>query len=243
MRGISGKSNKNLKKSNTYRRSLGKKYALKITKNRRLATEFKVITTAWHESGHAIAVLLNYGYVHNALLCVSNKIDNNSDLGVVIYDGAADINEIDDSDLKNRLLMADITVYQAGLAAEKIFYKDIYGTDQLPYVIKEGSNSDFSFVSDIIKKYNLAPPGKKRYAFKKKCFRQTQKLLSKNWDDVKLVAHALIQKRKIYFFDLKELLIKKSHNKKFWKEQFKIIETLASGIDLTDSQIKKLMKI
>ncbi len=220
------------------------KTAFKTTKKSKLAVEFSLITTAFHEAGHALVALLNHGYVHFTALYVNKKSSATDDLGKVEYDGAADLSAIQDSDLLNHLLMVDISIYQAGLASEKLFYKDICGTDQLPYVIKEGSHIDFSYVSDIIKKYNLAAPGKKRYAFKKKTFRKTQRLLSENWDDVKLIAHLLFQKKKIYFEDFKQLLTKKSSSKQYWKEQFKAIEMLhESSTDLSEAQIKKLLKV
>ncbi len=225
-------------------RRILRKTVRKTSQRSKLATEFAIITTAFHEAGHALAVLLNFGYVHFAALYVNKMITPNADLGKADYDGAADLDIVQDSELLNRLLMADIAIYQAGLAAEKLFYKDISGIEQLPYVLKKGSYIDFGYVSDIIKKYNLAPPGKKRYAFKKKTFRQTQKLLSNNWGDVKLIAHLLFAKKKIYFEDLKQLLTKKSPKKKFWKEQFKSIEMLHNAPEeLPEAQLKKLFKI
>lgn len=240
MKGISEKSKKKQIKSSIYRRSL---LPRATTKKSKLAIEFCVITTAYHESGHALMALLNHGFVHFAAVYLDKKGSHNGYYGEVNYDGAANIEAVKDLELLTKLVMSDIYIYQAGLASEKLFYKEISGTDKLPYILKEGSHVDFNYVSEIIKKHNLASPGKKRYTFKKKCFRKTQRLLSQNWEDVRLLAHALIQKKKLYHDDLKELLTKKSSNKKFWKEQFKIIETLSSGIDLSEPQIKRLIKL
>jgi len=227
------------KKNTTYAKS-----AFKTTNKSKLAIEFSIITTCFHESGHAMAALLNFGYVHS-VACQINKKKSTTYLGEMKYDGAAELENTTDPILFHRLLMGDIAVYQAGLAAEKIFYKEICGMDQLPACIKEGYQIDFGYVSDIIKEYNLAPPGKKRYAFKKKSFRQVQKLLYNNWDDVKLIAHTLFQKKKLFHDDLKLILTNKSLNKKFWKEQFKSIEILSSqsDSDFPESHIKKLFKI
>jgi hypothetical protein len=216
---------------------------LKANKVNRLAFEFTVITTSFHEAGHALSALLNFGYVH----CVSLQISKNKKtpeyLGEARYDGAANLGTVSDPDLINWLVLSDITIYQSGLASEKIFYKEICGTSKVPYIIKEGSQIDFSYVSEIVKKYDLAPPGKKRYLFKNKMFRATQHLLQENWGDVIIIAHALFQSRKLTHLDLKSLLLRKSINKKFWKEQFKNIELLNNNTELTDSQIKKIIKL
>lgn len=65
-------------------------------------------------------------------------------------------------------------------------------------------------------------------------FRHTSKLLKIYWDDVKLLAHQLYVKRKLQNSDIKQLLLKKSPNKNFWKKQFKTMDTLFSSIDILE---------
>jgi hypothetical protein len=230
--------------STNYGRVFRFKRLPKISNNSKLAIEFQVITTAFHEAGHTIAALLSFTKVSAVAVEIDHKKKSfGQDLGYTHYEPAVGPEDVEDSQFQTNLVFSEICINYAGLAAEKLFYKEICGTDNLPMFVKHGSYQDRNVASSLIKKYNLAPPGKKRYGFKKKMFSQTQRLLFKHWGDVKLVAHALFQRKKLYHQDLKDLLSKKSINKKFWKEQFKKIAVLfESNEELHERDIKKLMK-
>lgn len=197
---------------------------------KKLSYDYELIATAHHEAGHTVAGLLNFMMVLDVGLEITKDKRLKKDLGYTNFETVLDCDSVNDSNLKQFLIISEISINNAGLAAEKIFYKDICGTDQLPMVLKSGSWHDRSQISELVKKYNLAPPGKKRYSYKKKLFTKTRKLLELYWDDVKLIAHGLFNRRKLYFADLKALLTKKSINKDFWKEQFKSIETIFASI-------------
>ncbi len=229
--------------STNYNRVFQSKRLPKVSNNSKLAIEFQAITTAFHEAGHTIAALLSYSQVSAVAVEIDHKKKSVEDLGYTHYDPAFETEGVKDNQFQINLVLAEIFINYAGLAAEKLFYKEICGTDRLPMFVKYGSYQDRNVASFLIKKYNLAPPGKKRYGFKKKIFSQTQRTLFSYWGDVKLVAHALFQRKKLYHQDLKELLSKKSVNKKFWKEQFKKISILFdTNEELHERDIKKLMK-
>lgn len=205
---------------------------------KKLSFNHELILTCYHEAGHTIAGLLNYLIISSVGIELSDK-KKTTDSGYTHFDYILDPEQTISYELNYKLLMSELKLNYGGLAAETIFYKDFCGSDKLPMVLKFGSYVDRDRVAEIIVKNNLAPPGKKRYAFKKKVFEQTRRALEDNWTDVKLVSHALFAKRKLYYTDLKELLLKKSDNKQFWKDQFKIIEILADASKLNDEEIVK----
>lgn len=233
----------NLIISTNYNRVFRSKQLPKVSNNSKLAIEFQAITTAFHEAGHTIAALLSYSTVSAVAVEIDHKKKAGQDLGYTHYEPFVGPEDIEDGQFQINLVISEIFINYAGLAAEKLFYKEICGTDRLPMFVKYGSYQDRNVASALIKKYSLAPPGKKRYGFKKKMFSQTQRTLFKHWGDVKLVAHALFQRKKLYHQDLKDLLSKKSVNKKYWKEQFKKISVLFdSNEELHERDIKKLVK-
>ena len=56
---------------------------------------------------------------------------------------------------------------------------------------------------------------------------------------VTIVAHSLFQKKRLNYFDLKEIIIKKSKNKSFWKEQFRTIDYIFDNIGVLDEKALK----
>jgi len=179
------------------------------------------ISTSYHEAGHTIYALLHLMKVNSVSVFENKKIKRVH--GVTCYDYPSDINEIEDSELLNSLVRAEVGVSYAGLIAEKTLFKSISGSQQTPNFISDGSTEDNRAASQVIIKYNLAPPGAKRSIYKQKLMREVQHELHSNWDAVTVVAHALFKYRKLSFEDLRELLTKRTKNKKFWKDQFKKI--------------------
>jgi hypothetical protein len=152
--------------------------------------------------------------------------DAGKDLGYTHFMIAADFKYVEDVELRKSLLLREIYVNYAGLASEKLLYKDICGTYNIPMILKVGSYMDRDRCSELISTNNLAPPGRKRYAFKKKALQYSVDQLQESWSDVKLVAHILFRKKRLSFDQLKSILTKKSEHKEFWKEHFKIINKL-----------------
>lgn len=179
------------------------------------------ISTSYHEAGHTIYALLHLMKVTSVSVFENKKLKRIH--GITYYDYPTDFDEITDPDLLNTLLRAEVGISYAGLIAEKTLFRSISGCRQTPMFISDGSSEDNKSAREVIKKYNLAPPGPKRTAFKQKLMREVRNELHTHWDAVIAVSHALFKHRRLSFEDLRELLTKRSRNKKFWKEQFKKI--------------------
>lgn len=198
------------------------------------------ISTSYHEAGHAIYALLHLMRVSSVSVFENKKIKRVH--GITYYDYPNDLDSIQDPDLLNSLVRADIGNCYAGLIAEKSLYRSISGSYQTPMFISDGSSDDNKGAREMIKKYNLAPPGPKRAAFKAKLMREVQHELHSHWGDVTLIAHALFRHRKLTYADLQELLTKRSKNKKFWKEQFKKISYFYDNSEhLDEKDLKSLI--
>ena len=108
--------------------------------------------------------------------------------------------------------------------------------------LKDGSSEDILVSANLIKKYNLVPPGRKRYNFKQKLIRETLHELQEHWDAVIVISHALFKHKKLTFEDLYSLLTKKTQNKKFWVEQFKQIQFIAENAgNLDENYLRNIL--
>lgn len=179
------------------------------------------ISTSYHEAGHTIYALLHLMRVSSVSVYEDKKLKRIH--GITYYDYPNEFELIEDPDLLNILVRADVGMSYAGLIAEKTLFRSISGSTQTPMFISDGSTDDNKGAREIIKKYNLAPPGRKRAAYKAKLMREVRHELHAHWEAVTIVAHTLFRHRKLTYSDLQDLLTKKSRNKKFWKEQFKKI--------------------
>ncbi len=179
------------------------------------------ISTSYHEAGHTVYALLHLMRVSSVAVFENKKLKRVH--GITYYDYPSDFDEIQDPSLLNTLVRAEVGISYAGLIAESSLFRSISGSRQIPIFITDGSADDNKSAREVIKKYNLAPPGPKRTAYKQKLMREVRNELHSNWDAVMVVAHALFRHRRLSFVDLQELLTKKTHNKKFWKDQFKKI--------------------
>lgn len=192
----------------------------------KLAQNYRTISVAYHEAGHAICGLLHFMQVYDVRVNELRRgVSGNTDFHVLYID--QDYSQLD-TKIKDYMINSELLMQFAGLSAEKLFFKDLSGSDNFPLALRLGVEPDFRRAAELIKKYNLAEPGNKRYLFKKKMFRHTTSLLKDFWEDIKLVAYELYGKRKMNYDELRQLLSKKSLNKKFWRKQFKNIDTLFS---------------
>jgi len=200
----------------------------------RLSHEFELITTAFHEAGHTVSGFLNLMKIQS--VCIGSKMDRDSgkDLGYTNFVIAIDARYVQDMNLYKSLLMREIYVNYAGLAAEKLLYKDVCGTYNIPMILKAGSYMDRDRCAEIIADNNLAPPGKKRYSFKKRALQHSIDQLEDSWSDVKLIAQTLLKKKRLSFDQLRSLLVNKSQHKDFWKDHFKILNRLYAKCHVMD---------
>jgi hypothetical protein len=148
---------------------------------------------------------------------------------------------ISDNKLLLTLVEYEIGINYAGLTAEKYHFKTTSGSDKFPIFLRDGSSDDTLAAAALIRQYNVVAPGKKRYNFKKKKINQILHQLQNNWDDVVLIAHALFSKKRLSSEDIETLLIKKSPNKKFWKNQFKIINSIFDKFSSLDEKKLKII--
>lgn len=184
---------------------------------------YELISTSYHEAGHTIYALANCRKV-DFVTVFQNKINKRAE-GVTCYNSPdlSDITSDTDPVLVLSLLEIECGIKYAGLVSEKLHYKKLSGSDKFPLYWRDGSADDTKQAAILIKKYSPVAPGRKRYNYKKKIIKGTLTILDEKWEDVILVAHALIQKKRLNYFELKDLLTKKSPNKEFWKIEFKNI--------------------
>lgn len=197
------------------------------------------ISTSYHEAGHTIYALLHLMKISHVAVFENKKLKRIH--GETYYDHPGDFDSIQDSDLLNALVRADVGMSYAGLIAEKTLFKSISGSSKTPSFIIDGSVEDNRGAASLITKYNLVPPGPKKVAFKKKLMREVQSELHIHWDAVTLIAHALFKHRKLQAEDVMLLLTTRSRNKKFWKEQFKKISYFYDNSKRLDEKDLKSM--
>lgn len=198
------------------------------------------ISTAYHEAGHAIYGLTRGMEVPKVLIFKNEQLNMMEGLTYYTYPVADMFNN---KKIQNYILYSEIGFFYAGLLAEKQFYKISTGSDKFPLLLRNGSSADTLSAASIIKKYNLAPPGKERYAFKQKQIKKTYKSVEKYWSDISLIAHALFKKKKLTFFEIEQIIIKKSSKKAFWKNQFKLIKQVYTDPEMDYDVLKNALCI
>lgn len=186
------------------------------------AHDYELIAMAWHEAAHTICGLFNFLHVYH--VCVmSDKYEH----GNALY-------EIPDpATINNKLLAKIVLIYEvqtlyAGLVGEKMYYKEICGSEAFPMHLRIGSSDDIQEAAKLIHKYNLANPGKSRYLFKKQVQKECENILQSYWQDVRLIAHSLYKHTELNHDELKYFLTRRSENKEFWKPRLKDIKSMYS---------------
>lgn len=185
---------------------------------KKLVEDYDLIFTSIHESGHVI-----FGLLHNMKINqvkITQNIKNIRISGLTIYNFPT-LKLIKDNELVKYLAHSEIGMNYAGIEAEKILYTKISGSINFLKIFKEGSSNDFSEANKLIKKYNIMPPGIKRYNYKILYKKQISKELELYWDDVTLISHKLFANKYLSFRSLKKLLVTKSDKKDFWEKKFK----------------------
>lgn len=201
---------------------------------KRLTYTTDLISTSYHEAGHTVYGLLHFMKVSSVWVFENKKYKRVE--GFTHYELPIDLSESKDSALVTGVVKSEICLRYAGLAAEKYHFKSISGSDKYPFFLKYSSWDDTLAAVDLIKEYNLAPPGKKRYNFKKKLIKETLEDLQDNWDAVTVIAHALFKKKRLSYLTLKKLLTKHTNNPEFWKQNFSILDSIFDKQNLLDEK-------
>lgn len=205
--------------------------------SKKIANKFELMLTAFHEAGHTVYALLHF--MNICSVRVFQDKSNKRFAGFTYY-SSLNIDKIEDNDLLLECLRAEIGLLYAGLITERYQYKLYFGSDRFPSFLN-GASEDLKDASEIIKKYNIVPPGKRRYNYKKKILRKASFELKDNWDAVIAVAHALFQKKRLNFNDLKNILTKKTIDKDFWKRRMKDIKIFYDKSVLDENKFKSII--
>lgn len=208
------------------------KFARPRSLSLKLAQNLRIISVSYHEAAHTIAALLYFMIVPEVAV-VESRHQVSGYTHYNVFTLSTNLDEVDKK-IKDYIILSEIYLKYAGLMGESIHFEDMSGSKKLPVILKIGNEPDIQDAANLIKKYNLVEPGEKRYLFKKKLFRKITTLLKEYWSDVKLLAHALYDKRKLQYEDLKQLLTKKSERKKFWQQRFKDIDLLFKDHDVVN---------
>lgn len=204
---------------------------------KKVTSTHECISTSYHEAGHVVFGLLSSFYILS--VCVfQNKKTKRWD-GFTHYN-SAELSDVSDPELLSQFLDLEVGIKYAGLVSERAHFKNISGSDKFPFYWKDGSSDDTRTAAELIKKYSTISAGRKRYAYKQRIIRHSHNMLQQHWGAVTLIAHALFRKKKLYFEDLKQLLIKRSDDKNFWKLQFKTIENIYSDPQVLTKTSKEL---
>lgn len=199
-----------------------------------------LISTSYHEAGHTIYGLLHFMKVSSVWVFENKKYKRVE--GFTHYELPVELSEMKDSALCAEIVKAEIRLKYAGLAAEKYHFKSISGSDKYPLFLRDGSSDDNLEAVTLIKEYNLALPGKKRYNFKKKLIKETLEDLQDNWDAVTIIAHALFKKKRLSYVSLKKLLTKHTNDPEFWKQNFSILDSIFNKQNpLDEKEIKYIL--
>lgn len=201
-----------------------------------MALNAETISMCYHEAAHTICGLYNFMDVYH-IYVMSDKYNQGNTLYEVY----------NPDNIKNKLLAKILLIYEvqtlyAGLVGERIYYKDISGSDDFPMHLRIGCSRDIRDAASIIHRYDLAKPGKQRYLFKKQVQSDTHNILVHYWRDIKLISHALFKFKELKAGKLKFILTNKSVNKDFWRARFKEIKTLYDGkIELDEKYLKEVL--
>lgn len=205
---------------------------------KKITKTYERISGAHHESSHTVYCLLHLIRVNEVSIFENKKLKRIH--GLTSYLFPENLASIEDDVLRTHLIETEIKLSYAGLIGEGLFFKSISGSDSIPLFIKEGSSDDNKMASNAIKKYDLAPPGKKRYAFKQKMLRRANRELIDNWGAITTVAHGLFRHHKLNYDDLRSLLID-TERKSFWKGQFKKIDQIHNKDGFDEQELKAVL--
>src|SRR5258708_18432696 len=134
-----------------------------ISDVRRQAHDYETIACVWHESAHTICGLFNYIKITSVSINANINENNEGTTDYLLFNTC----NITDKVLLKIILIQELQTLYGGLMGERIYYKDICGSDKFPMHLRIGSSIDIAFAADLIRKNNLSNPGKHTYLLKK----------------------------------------------------------------------------
>lgn len=184
--------------------------------------DYVKIAVSYHEAGHAFIAAYNYLKVLD--ISITNINDSFVHYNPFEYD-------------LDKLIVFELQMLYAGFIAEKIYYKDICGSNIFPANLY-GAYDDTKSASKLIKKYKLLFPNKSISLLKKQCKKIVKTILQEHFTTLKLVAHAIYKNEKLSGEEFKNILIYKTNNKQFWREKYKSIERIHSDNKLSSNELE-----
>lgn len=203
---------------------------------KKFTSTYELISVAHHEAAHAVYGLIK-GFKIDSVSVFENKKRKRIE-GVTHYT-SPQLPLLKDPVVIHYSLEAEVCFRYAGLTGERYHFKQISGSDQFPSFLKDGCSDDTLTAASFIRKYSNVPPGKKRYLYKKRLITKTWRTLGEYWDDVTIVAHALIKDKSLSFIELQEVIIQNTKNHAFWQRQLFIINNLYhASTDIDETFLK-----
>lgn len=199
------------------------------------AQDYELIAMAWHEAAHTICGLFNFLHVYHVYV-MSDKYEH----GNTLYE-IHDPGNISNKLLAKILLIYEVQTIYAGLVGEKMYYKEICGSEAFPMHLRIGSSNDMQDAAKLIHKYNLAEAGKSRYLFKKQVQKECENILEDYWEDVKLIAHSLYKHKELKYDELKYFLTRRSENKEFWRTRLREIKSIYGKPEFDEKHLKDVL--
>lgn len=205
-----------------------------VSSMKKQAIDYSAIAASYHEASHSCLALYRHIFVPD----VSIKIDGSDAVGLTsfyLYKNG----DVLDLELKTMLLLAEIEMTYAGMIGEAVYYKETCGSSVFPRHLKSGSSEDIQNAQDLIRKHLLAAPGKETAALKKQLKKQVEAIIIEHWASIKLLAHAIYNRKRLTFHDLKNILCRKND---FWKVRFKETILIHSETKIPEeADVKKIL--
>jgi hypothetical protein len=188
--------------------------------------DYVKIAASYHEAAHAFIAAYN----HMKVLEINIT---NLKYGYVHYLPY----EISYIDFLDKIIIFELQMLYAGLISEKIYYKDMCGSNIFPAHLY-GAYDDTKAASLLIKKYKLLFPNKSVLILKKHIKKYIKALLQEHWNTIKLLAHYIYKIEKLSEDELKSFLITKTNNRKFWRDRYRTIELIYSNDKISKDKLE-----
>ena len=145
---------------------------------KKLTKMHDLITTSYHEAGHAVYALLHLTRVPYVFIFENKR--NKRIEGFCHYESVSELKEIKDASLFQQQLITEIGIKYAGLAAEKYHCKTMCGSDKFPMVLRDSSSDDILSAAALFRQHSNIEPGRKRYSYNKILVKNIQLELQDN---------------------------------------------------------------